>query len=137
MRNNKFILNAICVFIIAGFLACTDETTASDSVNSTTENSDDTSDDTSDGSTNDTLYVADGAELTLVQSNFNFTEGPTADSEGNVYFSDITGGKIYKWSYEDNSITLYKTHNCKPNGLMFTPNEQLVICEMSNSIKRK
>lgn len=43
-------------------------------------------------------HVASGAELTLVQSGFQFTEGPTADSQGNVYFSDITGGKIYKWS---------------------------------------
>lgn len=33
--------------------------------------------------------VAPGARLTKVGDNYQFTEGPAADAQGNVYFSDI------------------------------------------------
>jgi gluconolactonase len=33
--------------------------------------------------------IAPGATVNKVQSGFTFTEGPAADAEGNVYFTDI------------------------------------------------
>jgi gluconolactonase len=36
--------------------------------------------------------------IVKLHTNFKFTEGPAADKEGNVYFSDIPDEKIYKAS---------------------------------------
>ena len=48
--------------------------------------------------------IADGAELKLVSDGFEFTEGPAADAEGNVYFTDQPNNRIHKWSVDDNKV---------------------------------
>jgi gluconolactonase len=85
------------------------------------------------GSAQSSNLIAPGATLKKVQSGFSFTEGPTADADGNVYFTDITGERIYKWSYLDGKISLYKEKTGKANGLMFDAKGRLVICEMGNN----
>jgi gluconolactonase len=77
--------------------------------------------------------IAPGAALKKVQSGFSFTEGPTADGDGNVYFTDITGERIHKWSYADGKVSVYKEKTGKANGLMFDAKGRLVICEMGNN----
>ena len=74
--------------------------------------------------------VAAGATVTKVQSGFIFTEGPAADSNGNVYFTDVRAERIYLWSCTDGSISVYREKTGWGNGLMFDQNAHLAVCEM-------
>ena len=42
--------------------------------------------------------IAPGATLELVASDYEFTEGPAVDHEGNVFFTDQPNDRILKWS---------------------------------------
>jgi gluconolactonase len=77
--------------------------------------------------------VAPGAELNKVQSGFTFTEGPAADADGNVYFTDIPNEHILKWTWSDGKISVYKEKSGQANGLIFDAKGRLVICEMGNN----
>ena len=77
--------------------------------------------------------IAPGATIKKVQSGFTFTEGPAADAEGNIYFTDIPNEKIFKWSYKDGSVILYREGTGQANGLMFDGKGRLVVCEMGNN----
>ena len=76
--------------------------------------------------------VAPGAIVKEVQSGFNGTEGPATDAEGNVWFTEVFGQKIDKWSWKDGKVTLYRENTGKANGMMFDAKGNLVICEMGN-----
>jgi gluconolactonase len=76
--------------------------------------------------------VAPGATIKEVQSGFNGTEGPATDAEGNVWFTEVFGQKIDKWSWKDGKVTLYRENTGKANGMMFDSKGNLVICEMGN-----
>jgi len=77
--------------------------------------------------------IAPGATLKQVQSGFTFTEGPAADAEGNVYFTDIPNERIWKWTWKDGKVSLYRENTGQANGLMFDAKGQMVVCEMGNS----
>ena len=62
--------------------------------------------------------VADGATVQLVSSDFKFTEGPAADKEGNVYFTDQPNDKIMKWSV-DGKISVFMDGTGRSNGMFF------------------
>ncbi len=66
--------------------------------------------------------------LTTLPGNFQFTEGPEVDGGGNVYFSDVDAGKIYKWS-TDGSLSVFIEGLSSPNGLMFDKSGNLIACE--------
>jgi gluconolactonase len=74
--------------------------------------------------------IASGATVKKNQSGFKFTEGPAADAEGNVYFSDVRAGRIYRWFYKDGSTSVYREKTRGANGLMFDQKGRLVACEM-------
>jgi len=76
--------------------------------------------------------VAPGAILKTVQSGFQGTEGPATDTEGNVYFTDVFAEQIYKWTWKDGKVTLYREKTGMANGMMFDGKGNLVICEMGN-----
>jgi gluconolactonase len=75
----------------------------------------------------DGSVVAKGAVPILVSSSFSFTEGPAADSEGNVYFTDQPNDKILKWS-TDGKITVFLDSSGRANGLFFDANDNLIAC---------
>lgn len=77
--------------------------------------------------------IAPGAVLSKVQSGFTFTEGPAADAEGNVYFTDIPNQRIWKWTWKDGKVSLYRENTGEANGLMFDAKGRMVVCEMGNS----
>jgi gluconolactonase len=88
------------------------------------------------------VFVAPGAvtdanslpqlfELIPVPGSYQFSEGPAVDVNGNIYFSDINAGKIYKWS-PDGSVRVFLDTLNKPNGLMFDKNGNLIACEGGN-----
>ena len=59
------------------------------------------------------------------------TEGPVADSEGNVYFSDPYGTKLYKWS-PVSGLSIFTEQFNGPNGLAFDKDGNLIAVEAYN-----
>jgi gluconolactonase len=82
-------------------------------------------------STQNRPLVASGATVERLASGFGFLEGPTADINGNLYFSDIQNERIHRWT-PGNSISTFREATGRANGLRFTPDGQLLICEMGN-----
>lgn len=72
--------------------------------------------------------IAKDATLTKLSGEYAFTEGPAADTEGNVFFTDQPNDKIYKWSATDNSISLYMNKTGRSNGLYFDRAGNLLSC---------
>lgn len=70
--------------------------------------------------------IANGAELTLVADDYDFTEGPAVDESGNVYFTDQPNDRILKWNANDNTITDYMKPAGRSNGLYFDPDGNLL-----------
>lgn len=71
--------------------------------------------------------LAAGATPVLVSSDFEFTEGPAADAEGNVYFTDQPNDKIMKWSI-DGTLTVFMEGTGRSNGLYFDKKGNLYSC---------
>jgi gluconolactonase len=69
----------------------------------------------------------DGAELTRVATGFAFTEGPAADGDGNVYFTDQPNNRIFKWS-TDGTVSVFMEEAGRANGLYFDNSGNLVAC---------
>jgi gluconolactonase len=68
------------------------------------------------------------AKVIQLATGFRFTEGPTADPAGNVYFSDIPANRIYFWSL-DGTVILHRRDTGGANGLFLDPNGNLFVCE--------
>jgi len=59
---------------------------------------------------------------------FKFTEGPAADAEGGLYFTDVFAGRIYRVESEDEP-TLILEKSAGMNGLMFDSKGRLIGCK--------
>jgi len=61
----------------------------------------------------------------------SFTEGPTVDKDGNVYFTDIPTQRILKL---DNSgkLSTFRENSNVANGLLIDPQGRLIACEGGN-----
>lgn len=68
-----------------------------------------------------------------VQSGFAFTEGPAADAEGNVYFTDIPNEKIHKIDAKG-TVSVFREKSNHANGLMVNAKGEVVACEMDGAI---
>jgi sugar lactone lactonase YvrE len=75
--------------------------------------------------------VAPGAKLVELGKDFKFTEGPVADAEGNVYFSDVHASRTYKWS-PDGGAKLFRENTGSANGLAIDAAGNLLACESAN-----
>ena len=73
--------------------------------------------------------IAPGAAVERLATGYTFLEGPTADTYGNVYFTDIPTERIFRWTPAD-GITLYRENTNQANGLSFDLDGRLIICEM-------
>ncbi|QDU94719.1 PVC-type heme-binding CxxCH protein [Lignipirellula cremea] len=58
---------------------------------------------------------------------FEFTEGPAADGQGNLYFTDIPNSRIHK-VHAQGKLTTFLENSGKANGLMFDSQGQLYAC---------
>ena len=65
--------------------------------------------------------------LERLSAGFSFTEGPAADREGNVYFTDQPNNRIMLWSVED-ILSTWKHPAGRSNGLVFDVNGNLIAC---------
>ncbi len=72
--------------------------------------------------------IAPGATLEKLADTFTFTEGPAADAEGNVFFTDIPNNKIHKWSV-DGKLSTFRENSDGANGLYFDDKGNLLVCE--------
>lgn len=72
--------------------------------------------------------VAAGAEPELLTDGFIFTEGPAADADGNIYFSDIPANRNYVWTTAGELETFRENSN-GTNGLFFDRNWRLLAAE--------
>ena len=57
-----------------------------------------------------------------------FTEGPTADASGTVYFTDIQNSRIMKLS-TDGTLATFRQPSNRANGLVFDAQFRLLACE--------
>ncbi len=70
---------------------------------------------------------APGAKLERLTGGFKFTEGPAADREGNVLFTDQPNDRIMKWSVDGKLSTFMKPCG-RSNGLCFDAQGILWAC---------
>ena len=64
--------------------------------------------------------VASGATVEKLAGNFEFTEGPTCDAEGNLFFTDQPNDRIMKWSV-DGKLSTFLQPAGRANGMYFDP----------------
>lgn len=61
-----------------------------------------------------------------------FTEGPTVDRDGNVYFTDLVFQRIMKLSVAG-VLTVFREQSNNANGLLIDPQGRLIACEGAES----
>jgi gluconolactonase len=71
--------------------------------------------------------IEPGAKLEKLADGFQFTEGPTADAKGNVYFTDQPSNKIHIWSTEG-VLSTFLDPAGRANGLAFDSKGNLWCC---------
>ncbi|MGA2034552.1 MAG: SMP-30/gluconolactonase/LRE family protein [Thermoguttaceae bacterium] len=71
--------------------------------------------------------IAPGAKLEKLAGGFAFTEGPAADAQGNVFFTDQPNDRIMKWSV-DGQLTTFLKPCGRSNGLCFDAQGDLWAC---------
>jgi gluconolactonase len=69
----------------------------------------------------------ESADLMKLAGGFAFTEGPTADAEGNVYFTDQPNDRIMIWS-TDGKLATFMQPCGRSNGLYFDHSNNLIAC---------
>ena len=62
--------------------------------------------------------IQPGARLEKLAAGFLFTEGPTSDAKGNVYFTDQPNDRIMVWSTEGKLSTFMQPCG-RSNGMVF------------------
>lgn len=77
--------------------------------------------------------VAKGATPTKLSSEYSFTEGPAADRQGNVFFTDQPNDRILKWSATDGSLSVFMEGTGRSNGLYFDNQGNLLSCADENN----
>jgi gluconolactonase len=71
--------------------------------------------------------LAPGAKLEHLAGGFEFTEGPTSDAHGNVFFTDQPNNRILKWSV-DGQLTTFLQPAGRANGMYFDAHGDLLAC---------
>jgi len=71
--------------------------------------------------------VAPGATLEKLAGGFEFTEGPTCDAEGNLFFTDQPNNRILKWSV-DGRLSTFLQPAGRANGMCFDAAGHLIAC---------
>ena len=78
--------------------------------------------------------VVPGEKARLLAGGFKFTEGPAADAEGNVFFTDQPNDRICKWSV-DGKLTDFMKPCGRSNGMFFDREGNLWACaDMNNEL---
>ena len=78
----------------------------------------------------ETSIAADTTPV-LISSQFSFTEGPAADKEGNIYFTDQPNNKIWKYD-TDGKLSVFLDSAGRSNGMYFDSEGNLISCADEN-----
>jgi gluconolactonase len=68
------------------------------------------------------------AQQPEVATTVAFTEGPTVDRQGNVYFTDVINQRIMLLG-KDGMLSIYREKSNVANGLLIDPQGRLIACE--------
>jgi gluconolactonase len=71
---------------------------------------------------------APGAHLEKLAGGFGFTEGPAADRDGNVFFTDQPNDRIVRWNAADGAISDWLKPSGRANGTYFDRAGNLIAC---------
>jgi gluconolactonase len=69
-----------------------------------------------------------GVSPEVLGAGYGFTEGPAADSRGDVYFSDGQNNSIYHWQ-PGQAISRFVEDSTDAIGMMFNARDELYVCE--------
>ena len=69
-----------------------------------------------------------GAQQAEIATTVAFTEGPTVDRDGNVYFTELVFQRIMKLTPKG-VLTVFKEGSNNANGMLIDPQGRLVACE--------
>lgn len=76
----------------------------------------------------DTLSpVYENASPVLISRQFSFTEGPAADKQGNIFFTDQPNDKIWKYDTEG-KLSVFLDKAGRSNGMAFDKKGNLITC---------
>lgn len=64
---------------------------------------------------------------TLISKQFSFTEGPSVDKKGNVFFTDQPNNQIWEYSV-DGKLSLWMDSTLRSNGTYFDAKGNLISC---------
>jgi gluconolactonase len=68
-----------------------------------------------------------GAKLVQLAGGFAFTEGPTSDGDGNLYFTDQPNNRIMRWGV-DGTLSTFLQPAGRANGMYFDRRGNLLAC---------
>ena len=71
--------------------------------------------------------IAPGSGLQKLAGGFDFTEGPTCDANGDVFFTDQPNDRVLKWSAEGGLSTFLEPAG-RANGMCFDAAGHLIAC---------
>jgi gluconolactonase len=71
--------------------------------------------------------IAPGVSVEKVAGGFEFTEGPTCDATGNLYFTDQPNNRILTWS-ADGRLSTFLQPAGRANGMYVAPGGDLIAC---------
>jgi gluconolactonase len=71
--------------------------------------------------------VAPDASLEKLSSDFSFTEGPTCDAGGNIFFTDQNNNRIMEWSV-DGVLSTFLQPSGRANGMYMDAKGNLIAC---------
>ena len=72
--------------------------------------------------------IAEDAKLITVGDGYKFTEGPTADSDGNVYFTDQPNDRIVRYDFASGELSDWLSPCGRSNGLYFVAPDRIIAC---------
>jgi len=71
--------------------------------------------------------LAPGAKVEKLAGDFVFTEGPTCDAGGNLFFTDQPNDRIMRWS-ADGKLSVFLQPAGRSNGMYFDASGRLIAC---------
>lgn len=71
--------------------------------------------------------IKPGAQLIRLPEQFKFTEGPTVDKKGNIFFTDQPNDKIWKYDIKG-QLTVFMDTTGRSNGLYMDKNGNILSC---------
>lgn len=77
--------------------------------------------------------IGPSGEIKKLHGDLKFTEGPAADADGNLFFSDIPADRIYQVK-PDGALSVFLEPSHHTNGLMVDAKGRLLACEMDGRI---